>query len=257
MNKKDLDEIIARHQHWLNENCKGWRNMRGELSWENLQEVDLHGMNLSWVNLHGANLYDAKLHGTDLSWAHLYGADLRIADLSVANLYGANLAHADLRGANLSGADLTGANLAHADLRDANLAHADLRDANLAEAVLDEKTVLDEVRYDETTAFFKPCCPVEGSFIAFKKAINNQSHVIVKLQVPALAQRSSATSRKCRISEAKVISITSLDGIKHFKKARAMYDDSFLYEVGNTVNVNYPHPKGCELRFLPSTPSLA
>ena len=186
-----------------------------DLSWENLSEVDLHSMNLSWAQLHGAKLSGADLSGANLSCAQLHEADLRNADLS---------------GAKLSGADL----------REANLAHADLHAANLSNAVLDEKTVLDEVRYDNTTGFFKPCCPEEGSFVAYKKAFMYSKDLdkgIVKLQVPANARRSSATSRKCRVSEAKVVSITSLDGKKSFKKARSFYEETFVYEVGKTVKV--------------------
>lgn len=239
MKKTALAKTIARHQHWLNENCTGWRNMRADLSWEDLSWVELNGANLSWVNLHGAKLPNAKLHGADLDGAELYGADLRDADLAGADLRNANLAHADLSRANLAGADLSGANLSNTKLRGTDLSHADLRDANLADAVLGMDTALDEVRYNEATAFFKPCCPEEGSFVAFKKAYmyNNVGKVIVKLQVPDKALRSSATTRKCRVSEAKVISITSLDGKKSLKKARAGHEPTFVYEVGKTVKV--------------------
>jgi len=235
ISKKKLDKIIARHQHWLNKDCKGWETMKADLSRKDLSGENLSGANLSYANLSGADLSNADLRYSNVSGADLSNADLRYSDVS-----GADLTSADLRYSDVSGADLTSANLSRVDLTSANLSHVDLTSANLANALMNENTVLDGVRYNETTAFFKPCCPEEGSFVAFKKAYmynNDLDKVIVKLQVPATAQRSSATSRKCRVSEAKVVSITSLDGKKSFKKARAYYDKLFIYEVGKTMKV--------------------
>lgn len=51
-------------------------------------------------------------------------------------------------------------------------------------------------------------CPEKGAFIGFKKA----NEFIVELEIFEDAKRSSATTRKCRCSKAKVLSITNLDG---------------------------------------------
>lgn len=250
MKKQELNKIIERHQHWLNKDCKGWSDMRADLTGADLSGADLHGVDLSDADLSDADLTEADLRDAILCWAKLSNAEIGGANLAGANLNGADLrdadlSHADLTYTYLRDADLSGANLVGVSLRDsvlcgAKLFHAAMTRASLADAELDENTVLDGVIYDEATAFFKPCCPEEGSFVAFKKATiynTSRSKVIVKLQVPAKAQRSSATSRKCRVSEAKVISITSLDGKKSFKKARAEYTKSFIYEVGKTVKV--------------------
>lgn len=61
----------------------------------------------------------------------------------------------------------------------------------------------------------------------------------MKLLVPSEAKRSSATSRKCRVSEAKVLSIKSIDGKENFKKAISQYDNLFVYEVGQIVEPKY------------------
>ena len=149
------------------------------------------------------------------------------ADLRGANLSEANLSEADLRGANLGKADLRRANLRRADLRGANLRGANLRGAKN----------LDSVTYNEQTSFFALQCPETGAFIAWKKAIvaGQGGACIVELLVPSDAKRSSATSRKCRVSKAKVLSIKSIDGKKDFEKALAQYDNSFVYEVGQFV----------------------
>jgi uncharacterized protein YjbI with pentapeptide repeats len=86
MTQEKINEILALHKKWLNDEDGGVR-------------TDLSGANLS-----GADLRDANLRSADLSGANLSGANLSGADLSRANLSGADLSGADLSGANLSGA---------------------------------------------------------------------------------------------------------------------------------------------------------
>lgn len=85
MTQAELDKIVERHQHWLKEDCEGWKGMRADLHC-----ADLHGANLSRTNLSGANLCGANLHGADLS-----DADLSRTNLSMANLCGADLSNAE------------------------------------------------------------------------------------------------------------------------------------------------------------------
>ncbi len=126
--------------------------------------------------------------------------------------------------ANLRGANLRQANLSVADLSGADLRGADLRGADLSEVI-----------YNENTAFFALCCPEEGSFIGFKKAGGK----IVKLQIPKSAKRSSATTRKCRCSKAKVLSITEIDGNDSgITEICSDRDERFVYKVGETVSVS-------------------
>ena len=153
----------------------------------------------------------------------LKGDDGERANLSGANLRDANLHCADLHCANLHGADLRGANLHCADLRDANLRGADLRDANLRELV-----------HNGGTSFYALQCPEDGSFIGYKKAHGH----IVKLEILADAKRSSATSRKCRCSAAKVLSITTVDGGTEVKEIASDRDSNFIYRVGEVVHVD-------------------
>ena len=145
-------------------------------------------------------------------------ADLRSADLRYANLSDANLSGANLRYANLSGANLRDANLRGADLRDANLRDADLSG----------------IKYNETTSFFALQCPEKGSFVAYKKCENR---LIVELLITEDAKRSSATTRKCRASKAKVISITNVESTETFEQAVSQHDRRFVYKVGETVEV--------------------
>lgn len=126
--------------------------------------------------------------------------------------------------ANLSWANLSGENLRRADLRRANLNGADLSGA-----------ILTNVKYNENTAFFALCCPEEGSFIGFKKAGGK----IIKLLIPEDSKRSSATTRKCRCSKAKVLSITEIDGSdRGITEVCSDLDERFIYKVGETVSVS-------------------
>ena len=217
----ELKAIIYKHAKWARGEDGGERaNLRGA----DLYGADLYGANLSGANLCGANLCDANLRNANLCDADLYCADLCDADLYGANLRGADLCDADLYGANLRGADLYGADLYGANLCDANLSGANLCDAKNT----------DKTAWDAYTAFYPLQCPETGSFIGYKKAAGK----IVMLEICADAKRSSATSRKCRCSKAKVLSITNLDGSESgLTEVRSYYSKEFVYCVGETVEV--------------------
>ena len=176
----------------------------------------------------------ADLRDADLRGANLRNADLRGADLCDADLCNANLRDADLSGANLRGADLSGANLRDANLHSADLSDAHLSDANLSDANLSDAKNIDKIAWNARTAFYPLQCPETGSFIGYKKAAGK----IVMLEICADAKRSSATSRKCRCSKAKVLSITNLDGSESgLTEVRSNYSKEFVYRVGETVEV--------------------
>ena len=176
---------------------------------DNLITISKHKLN-SILNKHKMWL----LNDPEGERAYLCGADLMGANLYKADLCGANLCGADLRGADLMGADLMGANLMRA-----NLSGADLMGADLCGAKLDWPLV----------------CQEKGSFIGYKKCRNN---LIVELEIPEDAYRCSATSKKCRCSKAKVLSITNLDGSESTSDvAVSKHDSSFVYRIGETVEV--------------------
>ena len=167
-------------------------------------------------------LRDSNLRDFDLC-----GADLRCADLRCADLRGADLRCADLRYADLRGAELT-----DADLRCANLRGAELTDAYLSGAELSELTVA------QTSIL-----PDEGDIIGWKKAYVDDTMpprpVIVKLLIPADAQRSNGTGRKCRASTARVLDLQDKQGnsLPPDTTAYSRYDTDFTYKKGETVHV--------------------
>ena len=192
----------------------------------------LHDADLRYADLRGANLHGACLYDADLRDAYLGCADLSDAYLGGANLHGADLGHADLSGANLSDADLSdadlrGADLSGADLRYADLSHADLSDANHVQLSIAKTSIL----------------PDEGDIIGWKKAWTDDTmppkSVIVKLLIPADAQRSNATGRKCRASKARVLDLQDKQGnsLPSDTTAYSGHDTDFTYKKGETIHV--------------------
>ena len=135
------------------------------------------------------SLSQADMRGADLSNSYLYDVDLKYADLSNANLTDSGLWCVDFRNANLAGANLI------------------------------------NIRYDIRTLGIISACPMEGSFIAYRKA---QDKIIV-LEIPADAKRSSGTSVKCRCNKAKVLRIENLDGSPAETNT---VEDDYVYTVG-------------------------
>ncbi len=269
MEAEELKQIVARHMHWINHDCDGWQAMRIDLNGTNLSgaclwRVDLRGAILRNVNLSGAildntdlgqaNLYGANLSGAILTHANLeeavlFSATLQDAHLRNAILKGANLRHArlsdaNLYGANLSEADLHKACLGHACLRRANLCYADLTGADLDSVDLSETSLSGASLSDAKNVPFIPMvCPDHGAFTGWKKA----QGCIVELLIPAEAKRSSGTGRKCRCSEALVVSIEDKKGIRHDDpeegfSVHSSRDRTFIYRVGKTVRVDHFDP---------------
>ena len=209
MKQEEIKSMLEKHSKWLNDEPGGKR--------ADLCDADLRYADLRDANLRYADLCDADLRYADLRYANLRGADLRDA----------NLRGADLRDANLRYADLCYADLRYADLRDANLRYADLCYADLRYA---------DLRGAKNVPFVPMACPDSGSYTAFKKVRGN---LIVKLEIPTDALRSSATSRKCRASKAFVLAIENMDGSNAgVEDAYSCWDNSFVYRIGKVVGVD-------------------
>ena len=211
---------------------------RADLCGADLSSADLCGADLSSADLSRADLCGADLRGANLRGACLYGACLLGANLRGACLYGAFLLGADLRYAYLGGANLHGADLGYADLRHANLSDADLSYADLSDADLRHANHV-QLSIAKTSIL-----PDEGDIIGWKKAyvddaIDDATPVIVKLLIPADAQRSNCTGRKCRANTARVLDLQDKQGnsLPPDTTAYSSYDSGFKYQKGETVHV--------------------
>lgn len=85
--------------------------------------------------------------------------------------------------------------------------------------------------------YVKMACPTHGSFIGWKKVYDGEEgYCLVKLEIPAKAKRSSATSRKCRAEYAKVLGVYTSDLKKiDCKKVVSFAYTRCVYEVGKIV----------------------
>ncbi|MGP1376404.1 MAG: DUF5758 domain-containing protein [Bulleidia sp.] len=219
MNQRKIDEIVERHQHWLNEDCENWESMR--------------------ACFRNCNLIYAKFEDVNLKLAIFDYADLQKATFNNVNLQSARFYNANLEDIFFGNSILRYADLNQSDLRGATFYESDLYKASLANVKTNEMTEI----------FFPLACPDTGEFIGWKKARGK----IICLKIPKSAKRSSATSRKCRCSEAKVISIQNPDGTDSgLKQVRSNHDPFFVYEIGKTVKVN----DFCEDRWKECAPGI-
>ena len=224
INGVTLEEILNKHEKWV----------YGE---EDGEKADLNGVDLSYVDLSYVVLRGADLRGSNLKGAYLRRSDLRNSDLKDTNLKYAylkdiDLSYANLRDADLCGADLRLVDLSYADLSYANLTNTNLGGSNLTNANL-YNADLKNINYNTSTSFFALQCPEKGSFIGYKIAREK----IVELLITEDAKRSSATSRKCRCSKAKVLSITNVENTEEYNEVASVRDKSFVYRVGEIVEV--------------------
>ncbi len=91
---------------------------------------------------------------------------------------------------------------------------------------------------------FPECCPKEGEFVAWKKALlcrpdKNAEDILVKLRIPADARRTTY-SVKCRASKAEVIGFEDLEGRPYeLNEGEKVYSfnltDNIKYAIGETV----------------------
>lgn len=82
--------------------------------------------------------------------------------------------------------------------------------------------------------------PDEGDIIGWKKAFAlDGARIIVKLLIPADAQRSNATGRKCRASKARILDLQDQQGnsLPPDTTAYSSYDPDFTYQKGETIHV--------------------
>lgn len=217
--QQQFDEILIKHMKWLKGDIDG---ERGCLENKNLNRLNLFGAHLDKFEFYGCSFDEttfsaASLQNSQLIECEFLRADFRNADFRCATICNCDFRFADLRNGNFAGTSIVGI-------------RSIFQNSNLAGA---------------TGHYFKKlmplACPEYGSFIGWKKALYKtlDDHVLVKLQIPEDAKRSSATGRKCRASKAIVLDVCSLsDDSKKYTYAVSEFDLNFVYEVGKTVEVD-------------------
>lgn len=198
-----------------------------------LRGVDFTGQNLSGANFEGANLEGACFIDAILVSTNFEGASLKNTDFSCANAWDANFNNTNCKDALFLSANLTEASFEGADLDGTSFAQANLTEANL------QDTNIITAEFDNTVGIY-PVCPTEGEFTGWTIGEDFKGNeCLVEVFIPAWADRSSGTTRKCR-AEALVIKSLELlsDGVdalfmrlKHrdfgFAVGQELYDSNF------------------------------
>ena len=157
-------------------------------------------------------------------------ADFSDTDMRWVNLHGAVLYGAIMRGCNMCYCDLSCADLRRADLTGVNWFDANLYKTRLMGAI--------------NVPFVPLLCPDTGEFTAWKKVryvtpdMKLGDDIILKILIPADAERSSNTNRECRATKAKVLEMQTLDGqILTEGIGASKYRPGFFYVPGETVSI--------------------
>nr|DAY24185.1 MAG TPA: pentapeptide repeat protein [Caudoviricetes sp.] len=201
-----------------------------------LRGVDFTGRNLSQANFEGANLEGATFIDAILVSTNFEGANLKNTDFSCANAWGANFNETNCQNSLFLSANLTEASFEGADLDGTSFAQANLTDANL------QDTNIITAEFDNTVGIY-PVCPSDGSFMGWTIGEDFEGNdCLVEVFIPAWAQRSSGTTRKCR---AEVLYIELIERLKDgydpieatlknrdyiLTEKECAYDSSFEYD---------------------------
>ena len=241
ISQEELDNLLDNHELWL----KNPLNDKNRLFLENY--------NLSFLEIKNRDLSDALFHKCDMRSMKIQNCDLSFTVFSNNNMNNitfsiCNFNTTKFYSTNLSEGLFINCTLTNVKLTDTNLSGVEIKDCKL-----------DNIIANSFTSFYNLQCPEEGSFIGFKKAYintmpnkpifipsrgNNKTDfpvlpVIVKLQITEDSLRSSSTSRKCRCSKAKVLSISYLDGTECSQDTIAFsgYNNDFVYKVGEILEI--------------------
>ena len=175
-------------------------------------KADGLGAKFTGAILTHASFTKALLWDSDLS-----GADLTNADLHAAQLCDTLFCNATLVDADLSRADLDYAHFSHADCKNAIFDHtantywAHFDDADLAGASFYGTGIRQEDLEEAKGAFIPLSCPDEGEFVGWTKSGEGY---MIKLLIPAEAERKSAANRLSHASLAKTIAIYDENGVE-------------------------------------------
>lgn len=214
--KKELKEVL--NNNFANMDLKGWSFKGQNLTSANFSGADLEGACFIDAILVSANFESANLRNTDFSCVNAWSANFNETNCKDALFLSANLTEASFEGADLEGASFVQANLTEANLQDTNIITAE---------------------FDNTVGIY-PVCPTEGEFTGWTIGEDFKGNeCLVEVFIPAWADRSSGTTRKCR-AEALVIKSLELlsDGgdalfmrLKHrdfgFAVGQELYDSNF------------------------------
>lgn len=240
ISSKQLKTIMDAHAKYLAGKASGKRavfsnvELTGEFSDIDFSKASFEGVTAEYVTFCDCKFNECQFV-EDCNFVNAEFNDCDLTEVEMNN--GANFAGASFDKCNFKNACCRGAIFRNTAFYDADLTNVNMYEADFTNADF-VRCKLDNIRYDECTCGIALACPEKGSFTAFKKAkLYNDNNCIVELQVPADALRSSATTRKCRVSKAKVVAVYTMDGKSIKQNAYSIQTRSFVYKIGKIVEV--------------------
>ena len=170
-------------------------------------------------------------------------------DFSYCILDQSDFGYTNIQGSNFFDTNLHLVDFSYSEIESSSFYRALLIGANFKHSRIDYTTTFSEASVEEqsdeyTMAPVSIACPEEGSFIGFKVGLkyNNDDgfvdNVLIKLEIPADAKRSSCTSKKCRCDKVKVLDIIDISSNEHLKEAVSLYDRTFKYRTDETIQIS-------------------
>ena len=198
----------------------------------NFEDVNFSRSSLAHSYFENCTFKNCFLYSTNLACIEFKNSFIQNCDFENSYLKLTRLKCVDFKDVDGSNTDITGAYFNCCNFENINIRYANLTRTKFLECKSNN------IKYNTSTSFYNLAYPSKGSYIGFKSASNyNNDKVIVELLITEDSLRSSATTRKCRASKAKVLSITSIDGTINYDKAISKHDNSFVYKVGEIVEV--------------------
>lgn len=114
-----------------------------------------------------------------------------------------NIDNSDIKQSFFKGCDFK-----HRSIYFSNFNDVKIHDSDFFHAII-VRTIFKNIESSKNS-YFDLQCPEKGEFIAYKKLKDFNSKYICKLLIPSDAKRSSATTKKCRCSKAKVLEIIDI-----------------------------------------------
>lgn len=234
--EEEFNKMLDKHERWLRKEDGGEKLILTNCILENYSNIIVKR------NLKNAEFYNCDINNLRMSDCILEDAAFVTCKIKYLYFSHCNFAYSLFVNCILSNNKFYANNLRLCDIKESNLEICSFDDTNLS-GVRIINCKLRNIITNNTTSFYNLQCPEEGSFIGFKKAYIEENDykvpVIIKLKITEDSLRSSANSRKCRCSKAKVLSISYLDGTEcNDKIANSAYDSSFTYKVGEILEID-------------------
>lgn len=235
-----------------------------------MSEIDLPARNSRCypqnINLSHSVIHYVLFRDCDMSNIALCGSYITHCTFNNCNLQGANFTNTMMNDCTFQDCDLSNSSFScsmsdetvfnrctfkesdfsYCTISDGKFYNCDLKEADTYGLLLPNLQGFFKTEMDPLS--IPMACPTDGKFIGWKKLIgcpsnslnpDDKREYLAKLEIPANAKRSSAFSRKCRCSKAKVLGIYNLDGektdIKEFTHITRSLNISTTYTVGKYV----------------------